>query len=222
PGRGCRPAARRHRARGSCSSSCDLSSASSGSRLRGRERGAWSVFVTIVERRRPRPRSSRGYRLPSEGPPCPGLMLLGRSAQAWFGCGATLEYSREFGVAALDRQASAGRQGRPGSRVPDGRRLHAPWRRPRPQPQATPICPEGRPSWGRGLSLASVPDAVSPLSTNFEGCDLVAFENEDMFQAEWTVREITGHPSDDDRLPIPLKGTERLDRMVILETCRGA
>ena len=42
-----------------------------------------------------------------------------------------------------------------------------------------------------------------------------------MFQAEWTVREITGHPSDDDRLPVPLKGTERLDRMVILETCRG-
>ena len=62
---------------------------------------------------------------------------------------------------------------------------------------------------------------LSPLSANLEGCDLVAFENEDMFQTEWTVREITGHPSDDDRLPVPLKGTERLNRMVILETCRG-
>jgi len=56
---------------------------------------------------------------------------------------------------------------------------------------------------------------------NLESCDLVAFENEDMFQTEGTVREITGHPSDDDRLPVPLKSTEWLDRVVILQACRG-
>src|SRR5207249_1863941 len=58
---------------------------------------------------------------------------------------------------------------------------------------------------------------VGSLSANLEGCDLVAFESEDMFQAEGAVREITGHPSDDDRLPVPLKGTEWLDRVVILQ-----
>src|SRR5206468_8051121 len=62
---------------------------------------------------------------------------------------------------------------------------------------------------------------VIPGSANLEGCDLVAFENEDMFQADGTVREIAGHPSDDDCLPVPLRDTERLDRVVVLEACRG-
>ena len=69
-------------------------------------------------------------------------------------------------------------------------------------------------------ALTKVRDGVSG-SANFEGCDLVAFENEDMFQADGTVREITGHPSDDDCLPVPLRDTERLDRVVVLEACRG-
>ncbi len=74
---------------------------------------------------------------------------------------------------------------------------------------------------GLAEALTNVLDAVFELSANLEGCDFVAFENEDMFQAEGTVREVTGHPSDDDRLSVPREGTEWLDRVVILQACRG-
>src|SRR5258706_3885024 len=58
-------------------------------------------------------------------------------------------------------------------------------------------------------------------SANHEGCDLVAFDNEDVFQGNGAVREVTRDLSDDDRLPVPFEGAEWLDPVLILEACRS-
>jgi hypothetical protein len=66
------------------------------------------------------------------------------------------------------------------------------------------------------MSVHNTGAGYSGGSANHEGCDLVTFENEGVFKAEGTVREVTRHPSDDDRLPVLLKGAEWLDLVVIL------